>query len=99
VSLKLLRAVLQISGIEFIVLGFLSWVAEVWVQSRRAPDEVTLEFLVALADLSRALTHTPPYIALTILGILLIALGTALRRIDANGHSSPAEGRAPLRYR
>jgi hypothetical protein len=85
VSLKLLRAVLQISGIEFIVLGFLSWLAEVWAQSTQAPDEVTLDLLVALADLTRTLTHAPPFIALTIVGILLIALGTALRRLDADG--------------
>ena len=80
-SLKLLRAVVQISGIEFMVLGFLSWLAEAWVQSTQAPDEVTLDLLVALADLSRALTHTPPYIALTAMGILLITAGTALRRV------------------
>ena len=84
-SLKLLRAVLQISGAELIVLGFLSWMAEAWVQSARAPDEVTLDLLVALADLSRALTHAPPYIALTTLGILLISLGTALRWLGTNG--------------
>jgi hypothetical protein len=79
VSLSLVRMVLQISGIEFIVLGFMSWLAAVWVQSRQMPDERTLDFLVALAALSQAMTHTPPYIALTILGIVLIALGTALR--------------------
>jgi hypothetical protein len=77
--------VLQISGTEFIVLGFMSWLAAVWVQSRQTPKERTLDFLVALADLSQALTHTPPYIALTIFGILLVALGTALRWLDTNG--------------
>ena len=59
-SSKHLRAVLQISGIELIVLGFLSRLAGVWVRGAQAPDEVTLDLLVALADLSRALTHTPP---------------------------------------
>jgi hypothetical protein len=73
--------VLQISGIEFIVLGFMSWLAAVWVQSTQTADEkAPLNLLVALADPTQALTHTPPYIALTILGILLIALGTALER-------------------
>src|SRR3712207_5562891 len=89
VFLKLLRAGLQISGMEFIVLGFLSWLAEVWVEGERTPDEITLDFLVALADLSQALTRTPPFVAPTILGILLIALGTALRRVGTNGHGSP----------
>ncbi len=87
--LKLLRAVLQISGIEFIVLGFLCWLAQVWVQSARTPDEMTLDFLVALADLSQALTRTPAYVAPTILGILLIAVGTALRWVGTNSYSSP----------
>jgi hypothetical protein len=91
--------VLQISGIEFIVLGFLSWVAEAWVQSAQAPDEVTLDLLVALADLSRALTHTPPYISLTMLGILLIFSGTALRRVDARGSSRSGEQRTSGRSR
>ena len=87
--LKLLRVVLQISGMEFIVLGFLSWLADVWIESARTPDEITLDFLVALADLSQALTRTPPYVAPTVLGILLIALGTALRRIGTNGYGFP----------
>jgi hypothetical protein len=82
--LKLLRAVLQISGIEFVILGFLSWLAALWAQSTQTHDQITLNFLVALADLSQALTGTPPYIALTILGIILIASGTALRRLDTS---------------
>jgi hypothetical protein len=85
VSLRLVQMVLQILGIEFIVLGFMSWMAAVWVQSMQTVDERTLDFLVALADLTRALTHTAPYIALTILGILLIALGTALSRYSPKG--------------
>ena len=83
--MRLLRAVLQISGIELIVLGFLSWLAKVWAQSAQTPDEMTLDFLIALADLSQALTHAPPYVAPTILGVLLIALGTALRWVETNG--------------
>lgn len=85
---------LQILGIEFIILGFMSWMAQLWVQyaeiqytettdarvSRDLAPPDFLDFLVALADLTRALTHTPPYIALTLLGILLIALGTALSK-------------------
>jgi hypothetical protein len=85
VPLRLVRTALQVSGVEFIILGFVSWLAAVGVQSRQSPDERTLEFLVALADLTQALTHTPPYTALTILGILIIALGTALRWLDTNG--------------
>ncbi len=87
--MRLLRAVLQISGIELIVLGFLSWLAEVWARSAQTPDEMTLDFLIALADLSQALTHAPAYVAPTILGGLLIALGTALRRVDTNDHGLP----------
>ena len=83
--LRLVRTALQVSGVEFIILGFASWLAAVWAQSEELPDERTLDFLVALADLSRALTHTPPYISLTILGILFFALGTALRWLDTNG--------------
>jgi hypothetical protein len=82
VFLKLLRMVLQISGIECIVLGFMSWMAALSIQhpmtAEVKPYEEALNFLVALADLTRALTHTPPYVGLTSLGILLIALGIAL---------------------
>jgi hypothetical protein len=85
VALRLIRTVLQVSGIECIVLGLLSWLAALWAQSTQAPDQITLNFLVAISDLSQALTGTPPYIALTILGILLIVLGTALGRLDTNG--------------
>ncbi len=48
-----------------------------------APPEY-VDSLAALADLTQALTHAPPYIAPTILGILLIAAGTALRQLVAN---------------
>jgi hypothetical protein len=91
VSLSLVRMGLQILGIEFIVLGFMSWMAALWVQYEKVQHaktadegayarayEQALDSLVALADLSRALAHAPPYIALTLLGILLIGLGTAL---------------------
>jgi hypothetical protein len=40
--------------------------------------------LVALADLTQALTHAPPYIAPAILGTLLIVVGAALRELVAN---------------
>ena len=53
--------------------------------SGQPPDALTLDYLVTIANLSQALTRTPPYITLTILGILLIALGTALRRLDTSG--------------
>jgi hypothetical protein len=51
VSLRLVRMVLQISGIEFIVLGFMSWLAALWVPSTKPADENALfNLLVALAD-------------------------------------------------
>jgi hypothetical protein len=82
VFVRLLRMVLQISGIECIVLGFMSWMAALSIQHPKTTDvrayEEALNFLVTLADLTRALTHTPPYVGLTSLGILLIGLGTAL---------------------
>jgi hypothetical protein len=78
--------VLQISGIECIVLGFMSWMAVLSIQHPTTPDvkvyQEALNFLVALADLTRTLTHTPPYVGLTSLGILLIGLGTALSEYD-----------------
>ena len=43
-----------------------------------------VDSLAALADLTQALTHAPPYIAPAILGILLIAVGTTLRQLVAN---------------
>jgi hypothetical protein len=98
VFLRLVRMVLQISGMEFIVLGFMSWIAALWVQHEKFqyPNtadksayekayEKVLDSLVALDDLSRTLTHSPPYIALTVLGILLIALGTSVRWLDTDG--------------
>ena len=84
VPVRLVRTVLEVSGIQFIILGFMSWLAAQWVQSGESPDDITLDFLVVLADLSQALTHTPPYIALTIIGSLLIALGTVPRRSNAS---------------
>jgi hypothetical protein len=81
--------VLQISGIECIVLGFMSWMAALSIQHPKAADvtayEEVLNFLVTLAELTRALTHTPPYIGLTSLGILLIALGIALSEYSPKG--------------
>ena len=88
-SLSLLRMGLQILGIECIVLGFMSWMAALSIQHPMTTDvkayEVALNFLVALADLTRALTHTPPYVGLTSLGILLIALGIALSEYSPKG--------------
>jgi len=51
--------------------------------SESAPPEY-VDSLGTLADLTQALTHSPPYIAPTILGILLITVGTALRQLLAN---------------
>ena len=98
VFLKLLPKVLQILGVEVIFLGFICWMATLWVRYEYIPYPHTINgttvsvtaspeyvySLAALADLSQALTHAPPYIALTILGILLIAAGTALRQLVAN---------------
>ena len=43
-----------------------------------------VDSLAAFADLTQAFTHAPPYIAPTILGTVLIAVGTALRQLVAN---------------
>ena len=51
--------------------------------SESAPPEY-VDSLGTLADLTQALTHSPPYVAPTILGILLITVGTALRQLLAN---------------
>jgi hypothetical protein len=86
VFVKHLRMVLQISGIECIVLGFMSWMAALSIQHLKTTDErayeEALNFLVTLADLTRTLTHAPPYVGLTGLGILLVGLGTALSEYD-----------------
>ena len=81
-SVRLLGAVLQILGVESIVLGFVSHMAELWdTHKLRTDEEMPPPILVGLADLTRALTHTSPLIALTVLGILLVAVGAALRRL------------------
>ena len=96
--LRLLPKVLQILGVEVIFLGFICWMAALWVRYEYIPYPHTtngtevldiaspqyVDSLAALADLSQALTHAPPYIAPMILGILLIAAGTTLRQLVAN---------------
>lgn len=96
--LRLLPKVLQILGVEVIFLGFICWMATLWTRYEYIPYPHTtndatsdtavppeyVDSLATLADLSQALTHAPPYIAPTILGILLIAAGTALRQLVAN---------------
>jgi hypothetical protein len=83
---RLLGAVLQTLGVESIVLGFISYIAELWAKHEwRADEEVPPRIFVGLADLTRTLTHTSPLIALTVLGILLIVVGAALRRLGTNG--------------
>jgi hypothetical protein len=85
VSVRLLGAVLQILGVESIVLGFVSYMAELWARNEVEGDkEMPPRILVGLADLTRALTHASPLIALTILGILLVAVGAALRRLGTS---------------
>ncbi len=84
-SVRLLGAVLQILGVESIVLGFVSYTAELWdTHKLRTDEEVPPRILVGLADLTRALTHASPLVVLTILGILLVAVGAALRRSGTN---------------
>jgi hypothetical protein len=77
--------VLQILGVESIVLGFVSYMAELWVRYNwSADEEAPFRLLVGLADLTRALSHVSPLIALAVLGILLIVMGAALSRLGAN---------------
>jgi hypothetical protein len=82
---RLFGAVLQTLGVESIVLGFVSYMAELWARHEwRADKEVPPRILVGLADLTRTLTDASSLIALTVLGILLIVVGAALRRLDSN---------------
>ena len=84
--MRLLGVVLQTLGVEAIVLGVISYMAELWARHDwRADDEVPPRIFVGLAELIRALTHTSPLIALTVLGALLIVGGTTLRRQGSNG--------------
>jgi hypothetical protein len=84
--------VLQALGVESIVLGFVSYMAELWARHEwRADKEVPLRILVGLADLTRTLTDASPLIALTVLGILLIVVGAALRRLDSNAQEVTQE--------
>jgi hypothetical protein len=82
--LRLFGAVLQILGVEAIVLGSVSYMAELWARHKlRADDEVPPRIFVGLAELTRALTHLSPLSALTVLGVLLIVLGATLRRLGS----------------
>ena len=85
-SLRVVGVVLQTLGIESIVLGFVTYMAELWARHEwRADEEAPPRILVGLADLARALTHASPLVALTALGVLLVVMGAALRRLDSNG--------------
>jgi hypothetical protein len=85
-SLRVVGVVLQTLGVESIVLGFISYMAELCVRyGCRADEEAPPRLLIALADLARALTHASPLVALTALGVLLLVMGAALRRLDSNG--------------
>jgi hypothetical protein len=85
-SLRVVGVVLQTLGVESIVLGFVSYLAELCVRyGWRADEEAPPRLLIALADLTRALTHASPLVALTTLGVLLILMGAALRRLGSNG--------------
>ena len=84
--MRLFGAVLQTLGAESIVLGFVTYMAELWARHEwRADEEAPPRLLIALADLSRALIHASPLVALTALGVLLIVMGAALRRLDSKG--------------
>lgn len=84
-SLRVVGMVLQTLGMESIVLGFISHMAKLWaLHEYRADEEAPPRLLVSLANHTQALTHASPLIALTVLGILLIVMGAALRRLGAN---------------
>jgi len=83
---RLFGAVLQTLGAESIVLGFVTYMAELWARHEwRADEEAPPRILVGLAEVTRALTHASPLVALTALGVLLIVMGAALRRLDSKG--------------
>jgi hypothetical protein len=83
---RLCGAVLQTLGAESIVLGFVFYMAELSARHElRGDEEAPPRLLIALANLTRALTHASPLVALTALGVLLIVIGTMLRRLRTNG--------------
>ena len=82
---KLIGVVLQTLGLECIVLGFACYMAELWARHKIPGDEGALpRLMVALADPIRTLTHASPLVALTALGIVLIASVGVLRRLGAD---------------
>jgi hypothetical protein len=82
---RLFGAVLQTLGVESIVLGFVSYMAELWARNQfRGDEEAPPGLLVALAEHTQALTQESPLIALTVLGILLIVAGATLRLLDTS---------------
>jgi uncharacterized membrane protein HdeD (DUF308 family) len=83
---RLSGVVLQTLGLESIILGVISYMAELWARHDwRADEEVPPRILVGMAEAIRALTHTSPLIVLTVLGALLIVAGSALRRQGSDG--------------
>ena len=83
--MRLFGAVLQTLGMESMVLGFITYMAELWARHEwRADEEAPPPILVGLAEVTRALIHASPLVALT-LGVLLIVMGAALRRLDSKG--------------
>ena len=88
--MRFFGAILQTLGAESIVLGFLSYIAELSVRHElRGDGEVPPRLLVALANLVRTVTQTSPLIVLTVLGIVLIVMGGVLRLSKTNGYSLP----------
>ena len=89
--MKLLGSILQLLGVECIVLGFASYMAELWARHKIPGDEeAPPRLLVALADSIRFLTHASPLVAMTVLGLLSIAIGMALRYRGADWRSTEA---------
>jgi hypothetical protein len=83
---KVLGAVLLTLGLEYVVLGIASYMAELWARHKIPGDvETPPRTLVTLAEFIRTLTNASPLVALTVLGIILIALGLVLRRQGAEG--------------
>lgn len=86
--MRLSGVILQTLGLECIVLGFVSYMAELWSRHELKGDkESPPRLLVTLAHVTRTLTHASPLIVLTMLGILLIVLGVVLHRLGADGRS------------
>lgn len=78
---KIIGYVVQSLGIIFLVLGIVSAVITLLPQGGRGVGGSGLTDLIkALTAFVEALTVAPPWIALSVLGIVLILLGSVLVR-------------------